>query len=300
MLPGFALNPPESFACRLGLSATPIRQYDEEGTDALLRYFGDVVFTFDLGQAIRAGCLTRYHYYLHPVNLSEDEFEEWEEISAKLIKMGFGAIDDDSPGLAFDDAKLLLFRRRSILENAESKIACLRSLLVAQRPAAVKNTLIYTSAKHRDGTTQLVQVNRLLNELGIVARELTYHETGSGEAAEILADFSGGLYQAITCMKVLDEGVDIPQTTTAYLMASSTVVREWVQRRGRILRNAPGKTIAHLHDFLVIPPELNSKTARGVLRRELERGREFASLADNSGAPGGPWEVLARYEPTVT
>lgn len=298
--PGFAKNPAESFAYRLGLSATPIRQYDEEGTDALLRYFGDVVFTFNLGQAIREGCLTRYHYYLHPVNLNDAEFEEWEEISAKLAKMGFGAVDDDSPGLTFDDAKMLLFRRRSILENAELKVACLRSLLVAQRPAAVKNTLIYTSAKHRTGTTQLVQVNRLLNELGIVGRELTYHETGSGESEDILKDFSAGLYQAITCMKVLDEGVDIPQTTTAYLMASSTVHREWVQRRGRILRNAPGKTIAHLHDFLVVPPELNSKSARGVLRRELERGREFASLADNSGTPGGPWEVLAQYEPKVT
>ncbi len=299
--PGFAHNPPESFAFRLGLSATPIRQYDEEGTDALLRYFGDVVYSFDLGQAIRAGCLTRYHYYLHPVDLNGDEFEEWEEISSKLVKMGFGAVEDDTPGLAFDEVKQLLFRRRSILENAESKVACLRSLLLAQRPAAVKHTLIYTSAKHRAGqTTQLVKVNRLLNELGIVGRELTYHETGSGEAADILKDFSGGLYQAVTCMKVLDEGVDIPQTTTAYLMASSTVVREWVQRRGRILRNAPGKSMAHLHDFLVVPPELGSKTARAVLRRELERGREFASLADNSGAPGGPWEVLSRYEPKIT
>lgn len=299
--PGFARNPPETFAFRLGLSATPIRQYDEEGTDALLTYFGDVVYSFDLGQAIRAGCLTRYHYTLHPVDLSVNEFEEWEEISAKLARLGFGAVEDDSPGLAFDEVKKLLLRRRSILENAESKIACLRSLLLAQRPAEVKHTLIYTSAKHRPGqTTQLIQVNRLLNELGIVGRELTYHETGSGESAEILKDFAGGLYQAITCMKVLDEGVDIPQTTTAYLMASSTVVREWVQRRGRILRNAPGKSMAHLHDFLVVPPQLESKTARGVLRRELERGREFASLADNSGAPGGPWEVLARYEPRVT
>lgn len=299
--PSFAENPPESFAFRLGLSATPIRQYDEAGTEAILRYFGDVVFTFDLGQAIRAGCLTRYNYYLHPVELNAGEFEEWEEISAKLAKMGFGGIDDDSPGLAFDEAKMLLFRRRAILENAESKVACLRSLLRSQRPAAVRNTLIYTSAKQRPGQTkQLVHVNRLLNDLGIVGRELTYEETGSGEAAGILKGFADGLYQAVTCMKVLDEGVDIPQTTTAYLMASSTVVREWVQRRGRILRNAPGKTVAHLHDFLVVPPELASKTGRGVLRRELERAREFASLADNSGAPDGPWDVISRYEPRVS
>jgi superfamily II DNA or RNA helicase len=299
--PAFAHNPPESFVFRLGLSATPIRQYDEEGTDALLRYFGNVVFEFNLGQAIRAGCLTRYHYYLHPIDLNDDEFAEWEELTAKLAKMGYGTVEDDTPGLAFDEVKRLLFRRRSILENAESKIACLRSLLGSQRLGEVNHTLIYTSAKHSTGQmTQLVKVNRLLNELGIIGRELTYHETGSGEAEDILLGFSSGLYQVITCMKVLDEGVDIPQTTTAYLMASSTVVREWVQRRGRILRNAPGKSISHLHDFLVIPPQLESNTARSVLRRELERGREFASLADNSGAPGGPWEVMSRYEPRVT
>jgi superfamily II DNA or RNA helicase len=298
--PAFAENPPQEFTFRLGLSATPVRQYDELGTDALLRYFGDVVFCFTLGEAITAQCLTRYHYYLHPVDLNTAEFEEWGEITSKLIKLGYGAVEDDSPGLAFDEVKKLLFRRRSILENAESKVECLAALLRAARPSAVKNTLIYTSAKHRSGqVTQLVRVNRVLNDLGIVGRELTYQETGSGEAPEILRAFADGLYQAITCMKVLDEGVDIPQTTTAYLMASSTVVREWVQRRGRILRKAPGKSVAHLHDFLVVPPELDSKTARGVLRRELERAREFASLADNSGAPGGPWEVISNYEPRI-
>jgi superfamily II DNA or RNA helicase len=72
-----------------------------------------------------------------------------------------------------------------------------------------------------------------------------------------------------------------------------------VQRRGRILRKAPGKLIAHLHDFLLVPPDVESDSARALLRRELERGREFASLAENSGDPGGPWEVMARFEPRV-
>src|SRR5262249_19211048 len=149
--PAFAQNPPQSFVFRLGLSATPVRQYDDIGTDALLNYFGDVVFTFTLGEAISAQCLTRYFYYLHPVGLNAAGFEEWEEITAKLIKMGFGTLEDDSPGLAFDDAKKLLFRRRSILENAESKVNRLAELLRAARPSAVRNTLIYTSAKHRSG-----------------------------------------------------------------------------------------------------------------------------------------------------
>jgi superfamily II DNA or RNA helicase len=298
--PGFAQNPPEHIRYRLGLSATPLRQYDEEGTEALLRYFGDVVFEFDLGSAIRAGCLTCYNYFLHPVELEELEFEEWEELTQQLARMGHGAVEDATAGGLSQEAQLLLIRRRSILENAAGKIETLRSLL-AQRQGPIRHTLIYTSAKHRPGQAkQIVRVNRLLNELGIIAHELTYSETGSGEAAEILQGFAEGLYQALTAMKVLDEGVDLPQMTTAYLMASSTIHREWVQRRGRILRKAPGKSIAHLHDFLVIPPDVRSSTGRALLRRELERGREFASLAENSGGQGGPWEVMARFEPMVT
>ena len=139
----------------------------------------------------------------------------------------------------------------------------------------------------------------MLNELGIVAHELTYNQTGSGVAQDILEAFAQGSYQALTCMKVLDEGIDVPQTKTAYLLASSTVRREWVQRRGRILRKSSDKEIAHLNDFIVVPPEPNSPTGRAILRQELERGREFASLAENSGEEGGPWEVMAQFEPLV-
>ena len=142
-------------------------------------------------------------------------------------------------------------------------------------------------------------VNRILNELGIIAHELTFVETGSGTAQDILESFASGSYQVLTCMKVLDEGLDVPQTKTAYLLASSTVLREWVQRRGRILRKAPGKTIAHLHDFLVVPPDPQSPPGRAILRQELDRGREFASLAENSGASGGPWEVMSEFQPLV-
>ena len=89
-------------------------------------------------------------------------------------------------------------------------------------------------------------------------------------------------------MKVLDQGVDIPQTDTAFLLASSTVKREWVQRRGRILRSAPGKCRATLHDFLVVPPEGGGGVREQIIRAELSRAEEFASLAENEWAPGGP------------
>ena len=297
---GFTGNRPESFRYRLGLSATPIRQYDDEGTDALLDYFGDIVFDFDLGQAIRAGCLIRYNYYLHPVGLTEAELEEWEELSARLRRMGFLTDRDTSGDHLSEKVKLLLFRRRATIENAESKTGVLRELFRQQDCRAIRHTLIYTSAKNRtERPKQIVCVNRILNELGIIAHELTFVETGSGTAQDILESFASGSYQVLTCMKVLDEGLDVPQTKTAYLLASSTVLREWVQRRGRILRKAQGKTIAHLHDFLVVPPDPQSPSGRAILRQELDRGREFASLAENSGASGGPWEVMSEFQPLV-
>ena len=97
-------------------------------------------------------------------------------------------------------------------------------------------------------------------------------------------------------MKVLDEGVDIPQTDTAFLLASSTVEREWVQRRGRILRHAPGKSFAHLHDFIVVPPDLNSPAAKSLLKSELRRASAFADLAENEFDSDGPNSVTRELE----
>ena len=100
----------------------------------------------------------------------------------------------------------------------------------------------------------------------------------------------------LTSMKVLDEGIDIPHTDTAFLLASSTVEREWVQRRGRILRKAPGKELADLHDFIVIPPENNSASGKSLLKSELKRAEAFADLAENEYDPDGPRSVINDLE----
>jgi superfamily II DNA or RNA helicase len=97
-------------------------------------------------------------------------------------------------------------------------------------------------------------------------------------------------------MKVLDEGLDIPATANAYILASSTVRREWVQRRGRILRTAPGKDRAYIHDFFVVPPDPESSEGRAILRAELQRADEFALLADNAWDDDGPRSITEQYE----
>jgi superfamily II DNA or RNA helicase len=292
---------PERADCRLGLSATPIRQYDPDGTDRLFDYFGPQVFEFGLGDAISAGCLSPYRYHLHEVELSHAEMDKWVELTEELRKAGFRVDDRGQTIISNAKVERLLRERRAVLEQAEAKLWELRRLLVDIGPKRVQRCLIYTSAKASilDHTRQIERVNALLSELGIVAHQFTSAETPRANAQQLLDAFGAGDYQVLTAMKVLDEGIDIPQTDTAFLLASSTVRREWVQRRGRILRKAPGKTTASLHDFLVVPPNPGADEGRAVLKGEIRRAEEFASLATNEWDRDGPRAIISRYEEAV-
>jgi superfamily II DNA or RNA helicase len=291
--PRFVQKPPQEFRYRLGLSATPILQYNEAGTQAIAAFFGPTVFEFGLADAIGV-CLVPYNYYLHPVPLSEDEISSWEELTARLLRAGFVGTDDGSASPAMSSEVLaLLVKRRSILEGAAAKVDTLLYLLHQQGIEQLRHTLIYCSDKRPE---QLTAVNSRLLSAGAFVRQLTEEETSNRAlTAQILRDFGRGDYQVLTCKRVLDEGVDIPQVEQAFLLASSTIRRQWIQRRGRILRRCEeiGKKLAHLHDFLVIPTDLRTNSGRAIVRQELERARAFAELAANSGSPDGPFATMA-------
>jgi superfamily II DNA or RNA helicase len=297
-VPSFLRRVPDHFNRRLGLSATPIRQYDPDGTDKLFAYFGSPVFEFELGDAIRAGCLTPYRYVLHEVQLTAAEMDKYAELTEELRSSGFHVDDDGQTVVPNAKTERLLRERRAVLEQAEGKLMVLRRELENQGSANVQRTLIYTSAKGPVlyPRRQIELVNELLSSLGIISHQFTSAETSRPDAQDMLERFGRGEYQVLTAMRVLDEGMDIPQTDTAYILASSTVRREWVQRRGRILRKAPGKKIATVHDFLVIPPDPSSNYGRSVLRGELRRAEEFTQLAENEWEPNGPRMTISRYE----
>jgi superfamily II DNA or RNA helicase len=292
--PGFLGNRPESFKYRLGLSATPIRQYDEAGTAGLFDYFGEVVFQFTLKEAI-GKCLVPYNYYIHIVELTPDELEEWLELSKKLRTMGwaFHADQNGDGGKISVSLQKLLNRRRRILEQANGKLGLLRDILGKQDPREIKHTLVYASDKGRD---QLRSVNNLLmDELKLRIHQITQEETGKTDLTdELLLDFAKGSIQVLTAMRVLDEGIDIPEVSTAYILASTTVERQWVQRRGRVLRKCSriNKQLALIHDFLVLPPsnidpDLFGRDVVKILKMELERVMEFAKISSNAAAPNG-------------
>ena len=294
----FTANPPEQFMYRLGLSATPVRQYDEEGTDALIDYFGQICFVFTLEEAI-GKCLTEYDYHAHFVELTLAEMQEWIDLSDRIASQAWKL----EAGVSDAYLDNLLRQRRLVLETANGKLDILASLLDAEGPGHLRYTLIYATDKKPE---QLEQVNRLVQNRSVLFHQLTQEETRSRQQTRgILSAFQNGVIQVLTAKRVLDEGVNIPQIKLAYILASTTVRRQWVQRRGRLLRmcRAIGKTHAVIHDFVVLPPGSSSSTgehldqdARRLVRSELERVWEFARLSRNGPFPGGPYEAVQRLQ----
>lgn len=295
---GFITDTPDFFDYRLGLSATPIRQYDEEGTDQLFSFFGPIVFQFTLEEAI-GRCLVGYEYYVHPVELTADEMEEWYDLTEKIGKNAWRQENGDIDNEYF---LKLLRDRRAILENAENKITVLENVLTQREDFnKLRYTLIYASDK---APQQLKDVNALLNKHGVLFHQLTHEETPDRKkTAQIIQSFQEGTLQALTAKRVLDEGVNIPQIEKAFILASTTVERQWVQRRGRLLRTCSetGKTHSEIHDFIALPPDLDNidAGAHALIEAELKRIQAFAYLAKNFGRPDGPLNHINQLVKTL-
>jgi superfamily II DNA or RNA helicase len=286
----FITSPPEFIQYRLALSATPVRQYDQEGSDALFAYFGDVVFQFTLADAIGV-CLVEYDYFVHPVHLNATEMDEWRELTGKIRQSAWRT----SNGKPDDYLSKLLRDRRVLLETAEGKIHELSKLLDKLDLRALRYTLIYTTDKRPQ---QLDAVNELLNAKGVLFHQLTSEETADRRLTKaILGAFKRGEIQVLTAKRVLDEGVNIPEIETAFILASTTVERQWIQRRGRLLRMCSeiGKTHSEIHDFIALPAVSLGEVdddSRTMLKSELRRMQEFARLARNAGSAGGPLSLI--------
>lgn len=277
--PSFIRSPSEFFDLRLGLSATPERQYDDEGTKQLFQYFGPTVFEFSLAKAI-GFCLVPYDYHIHIAHLDDTELQEFQTLTLKIGQ----AIARAGGNIDFGDEALtaLFVQRRAVVETTISKIGILRSILQPQ-VGKIRHTLVYTSSKNPE---QLLAARSVVADLGIVARQVTEAETGDRKKLQAILDgFAEGDYEILLAKRVLDEGVDIPQIRQAVLLASSSVEREWIQRRGRVLRKHPGKSHAVIHDVLALPPPRESSlyddSVLQFISSELDRVRAFGQHARN-------------------
>ncbi|ELS32751.1 DNA phosphorothioation system restriction enzyme, partial [Pseudanabaena catenata USMAC16] len=278
---------PRNVGLRLALSATPERYFDEDGTEAIFAYFGAVIQPeFTLADAIKAGALVHYLYYPILVELTDSETDKYVDLTKKIGRaIAFDGDRDDN-----EMAAALLMQRARLLGSAANKLVALRELM--QQRLDTTHTLIYCgdgSAEDQvteESTRQLDAVAQLLgSELGYRVNTYTA-ETSLEDRENLRLLFESGELQGLVAIRCLDEGVDIPAIQTAIMLASSSNPRQFIQRRGRILRSHPHKKRATLFDMIVLPPDLGRETLdveRNLLRKELLRFVEFANLADNGG-----------------
>lgn len=279
---------------RLGLSATPIRYGDPIGTSAIFDYFGGVVPPiFSLEDAIKSGVLTKYYYHPLQVHLSPTEQDAWLAISKeirKLIAMSGKKDEPVSHIIASNPRlKMKLLARARIVKQAENKIPL--ALDVIQKYYNDEQKWIV----YCDNQTQLAQVLSLLLKNGYDAYE--YHSEMTGDRDETLSYFAkyGGILVSIRC---LDEGVDIPSTTHALILASSKNPREFIQRRGRILRRFPGKHFAQLYDAIVMPEasfDADDDYGDSIVMAELSRAIQFGDWAENPSCVADLRIIARRY-----
>lgn len=290
----------DRFTYRLALSATLERHRDEEGTELLYNFFGKKCIEYTLDRAIEEDKLTRYKYYPALVYLNEDELAGYEQLSYEMSKC---LIKDKNGRYKLNKrGELLALKRARIVAGAQEKLKALKEQI---KPYAKDNNiLVYCGATNvldenadvydidESEIRQIEAVTRILgNDLGMEVARFTSQENIETRAMIKEQFLKGDRLQAIVAIKCLDEGVNIPGIRTAFILASTTNPKEYIQRRGRVLRKAPNKDIAEIFDFVTLPrplDEVSSLTAeqaqrdKALVKNELARIKEFGRLSENS------------------
>ena len=306
----------DRFKYRLALSATLERHRDDEGTAALFKFFGEKCIIYTLEQAIADGKLTPYKYYPVLVYLTAAELETFDQLSKQMLSH---IIKDKNGGSKLDSVgELLAIKRSRIVAAASEKLTKLREVIFPYKDKSF--ILVYCGAANvtpedsdvspiYDGDIRQIEaVTSILgNELGMKVARFTSSEN-IAERNAIKEHFKNGDdLQAIVAIKCLDEGVNIPGISTAFILASTTNPKEYIQRRGRVLRRSPetGKEYAEIYDFVTLPRPLDTvsgltseQVSRDVslVRNEIARVYEFARLAMNSMESNNLiWNVCDAY-----
>lgn len=266
---------------RIGLSATPERMYDEEGTSLIRSYFGGRSYSFDIASALHTinpltgkPFLNEYEYYPIFVPLTAEEQNAYNGLTRQIIA-AINAKEKDEKRI-----NMLKIKRANILKDAELKISTY-SQLIDELGASLTDTITFTSPK------QMKNALSVLAEKGISRAKITEKESANAklsahelsERQQILSDFKDHNIQMLLGIKCMDEGIDIPNAHTAILMASSTNPREFIQRVGRVIRPAKGKPVSRIYDMIVLPGEGAASDA--ILEKEAKRAAQIAVNAKN-------------------
>lgn len=293
------------FKERLGLSATPERLFDDEGNEAITNTFGDKpVYLLPIGGKVKlsenddeeipilGNFLSKYKYYFDTVHLTLQEQKEWNEITVE-IKQFIGRHLElmQGAGSARDKQRLelLYINRSKILKKAEGKID-LACRAISEKYNDNSRWIIYC-----EDEDQMNSVASAIREQNRDLAVLIYHSNMGESERERTLQYFEGHPSVIVSIKCLDEGIDIPIVDGALILASSTNPRQYIQRRGRVLRKAKGKRIAIIIDALVLPETPGKNDQMPVVRSELSRAWNFAKNAENSEITHELWEIGIKY-----
>ncbi len=281
------------YTFRLGLSATIDRHGDEEGTAAIYAFFGEKCIEYSLDRAIAEGKLTPYYYYPVPVNLTEEELEDYVRISRELLQ--YIKVDKDGRVHMSERGKILALKRARIVAGARNKLGTLKKTIEKYRDdnhmLVYCGTASYSEDEDTEAIRQIDEISKMLgNEMNMKVSQFTSREDMEQRKRLKEVFTEGENLQALIAIKCLDEGVNIPMIKTAFILASTTNPKEYIQRRGRVLRLARGKEYAEVYDFVTLPRRLdtvNSYTEEetrydmSLIKNELKRIYEFKRLSLN-------------------
>lgn len=277
---------------RIGLSATPIRWYDDNGTQLIKDYFKKTVIEYPIEKAIKENKLTPYYYEPILVDLTEDELEEFIELSDNISRL---TIMNDKTESDNELLKKLLIKRSMVIAKAENKKISLQKLVKEHKKKCHENYEEYKYNIFYVANEQTKCVTKILSDIGLKVHEFV-GTMNMQERANVIQSFSNGEIDGIVAIKCLDEGVDIPATKRAYILSSTSNPKEFIQRRGRILRIFSNKIRAYIYDFMVGPwkfiNNVEDKYLKKLLMRELPRFAEFNSCAENKASNR---QLLASY-----
>lgn len=292
---------------RIGLSATPERQFDDYGNKMLRRFFNSeehYTYEYSMEEAINNGVLCRYLYYPHVITLNSIEMDEYIEISERISK--YFNLDKGIFDKTDEILKRLLLKRKRIIHKAANKLEVFHDIIrkrLAEK-GNLKYTLVYVPEGNKpdylsgsddfDSTDVIdddAESDHLIDIYSSVVLNIDEKVTirkfmsGQKDRDTILNDFASGKLQVLTSMKCLDEGVDVPRSELAIFCSSTGNPRQFIQRRGRILRTHPDKHMAELHDLVVAPEIRYDSTSyrmeQRLLMNELMRVKNFALLSEN-------------------
>lgn len=269
------------FNNRIGLSATPLKDWDEEGSnDFILDFFKSqekgTIFDYSMRDAINNGNLSKYDYHPYFINLEDDEWEKYKEYSASIMRTTeIGGINKHSA-----------MQRQLVVDQASQKIAMVIKILNdIKKKGEIKYTLLYSpKGEDDDNSDDLKLIEKIAKQVSLNFQGLVHHIfLGETEDRELLLEeFEKGDVHLLHAIKCLDEGVDVPKTRNAIFVASGKNKREYIQRRGRVLRK-DGDKVAQIYDIIAVPSEsqfyLKKNIATSFLKNEFKRVEEFLELS---------------------